>query len=90
MGACSCCSGTDCAAMCAQGQCYAEEVQRRQDEEERAEAEWLSAMEEVAQIIAALAIALGDGIRCRACSWSDRAHHPECEVLRSSPIRVFV
>jgi hypothetical protein len=26
--ACSCCSGTDCARECDQGQCYAEEQQR--------------------------------------------------------------
>lgn len=27
------CSGTDCAEMCAQGQCYADEMQRQQAEE---------------------------------------------------------
>lgn len=34
--ACSMCSGTDCADACNQGYCYAEEMQRRWEEEEAA------------------------------------------------------
>lgn len=35
--ACSMCMGTDCEAACRQGQCYAEEMQRRQEAEWNAE-----------------------------------------------------
>lgn len=38
--ACSMCSGTDCADACNQGQCYAEEMQRREMEDEVAREEW--------------------------------------------------
>lgn len=62
MGACSMCSGTDCAAACAQGQCYAEEMQRQaeaQAELEAMEAEYQAQLE-MADTIGAFAIAFSD------------------------------
>lgn len=40
MSACPMCMGTDCAGACAQGYCYAEEQQRRFDEEEAERQYW--------------------------------------------------
>lgn len=38
--ACSMCMGTDCEAECRQGQCYADELRQRQ-EDESSENQWL-------------------------------------------------